>query len=409
MNRSRLNIKTPDGKNLHGWMELPADQNPRQYAIFAHCFTCNSNFAAVRNISRGLTNEGFGVVRFDFTGLGKSEGDFADSNFSANIEDIETVYEYISEHYSPPALLVGHSFGGTASLVAASRLKNIKAIVTIGSPAEAEHVKHLFKTDLPEIKEKGEAQVNIGGRPFKIKNQFIEDITGSKVLDVVAKLKKPLLILHSPQDAIVGIDNAAKIYHSAFHPKSFVSLDGADHMLTAKEDSLYVSVMISAWASRYLLIGKEILEPLSTQGEQVVTHLNLENKFTTQVSNGRHTILVDEPSSVGGDDLGHSPYELLNAALGACTAMTLKMYAERKKWDLQEVYVYLTYDKKHIDDIDTQNGNSGKVNHISRKLDLKGELSDEQRKRLIEIAEKCPVHRTVTEGVVVETSEIKSK
>ncbi len=406
MNRSELDIKASDGKKLHGYLELPADQKPRQYAIFTHCFTCNSNFAAVRNISRGLTNEGFGVVRFDFTGLGKSEGDFADSNFSVNIQDIETVNEYISQHYAPPTLLVGHSFGGTASLMAASRLDNIKAVVTIGSPAEAEHVKHLFKTDIPEIKEKGEAQVNIGGRPFKIKNQFIQDITGSKVLDVVSHLKKPLLILHSPQDSIVAIENAAKIYHSAFHPKSFVSLDGADHMLTGKEDSLYVSTMISAWASRYLPIGKEKHKILSTQGEQVVTHLNLENNFTTQVSNGRHTILADEPASVGGDDLGHSPYELLNASLGACTAMTLKMYAERKKWDLEEVYVYLTYDKKHMDDVDTQNGNSGKVNHISRKLDLKGELSGEQRKRLIEIAGKCPVHRTVTEGVVVETSEV---
>jgi putative redox protein len=400
----RLEITNSKGEQLHAVLELPAGQQPRQFAIFAHCFTCNSDFGPVRNISRELANHGFGVVRFDFTGLGRSEGDFSDTNFSANVEDLVEVSAYLEKHYQAPTLLVGHSLGGAAVLMASAQLPAIQAVAVIGAPAEAAHVAHLFQEDLPEIQARGAALVDIGGRPFTIKQQFVDDIKSNQVLEVVKKLRKPLLILHSPQDAIVEIENAAKLYQAAFHPKSFVSLDGADHLLSKRDDSNYVAAVIGTWVGRYLERPAE--EPLSTRGEQVAAHLHLENKFTTKLSNGRHAILADEPPKVGGDDLGFSPYELLNASLGACTTMTLKMYAERKGWPLQDVYVYLTYARKHADDINLDNGKMGMVNHIAKKIELVGDLDETQRQRLIEIAAKCPVHRTLAESVVIETEEV---
>ncbi len=400
----QLEITNSRGEQLHAVLELPAGRRPRQYAIFAHCFTCTSDFGPVRNISRELANHGFGVVRFDFTGLGRSEGDFSETNFSANVQDLVEVSEYLAQHYQMPSLLVGHSLGGAAVLMASVQLPAIQAVAVIGAPAEAAHVAHLFQEDLPEIVARGEALVHIGGRPFTIKKQFVEDIKANRVLEVVKKLRKPLLILHSPQDAIVGIENAAKLYQAAFHPKSFVSLDGADHLLSNRDDSNYVAAVIGAWVGRYLEKPAEKL--LSTKGEQVATHLDLENKFTTKISNGRHAILADEPAKIGGDDLGFSPYELLNASLGACTAMTIKMYAERKGWALKEVFVYLSYARKHAEDVKLDNGKMGMVNHIAKKIELIGDLNEEQRRRLIEIAAKCPVHRTLAESVVIETGEL---
>jgi uncharacterized OsmC-like protein/pimeloyl-ACP methyl ester carboxylesterase len=401
MSRKKLEIPNRDGLTLHAKLELPADNKANQYAILAHCFTCNSNFNAVSNIARELSNHGFGVVRFDFTGLGESEGDFSETSFSANITDLEDVSAYMKENLEAPSLIVGHSLGGTAALVAASRLSNIKAVATIGAPAEATHVKLLLDKGIEEIESKGEAKVNIGGRSFLIKKQFLDDLESKDTLGIVKDLKKPLLILHSPQDLIVSIDNAAEIYKAAHHPKSFISLDGADHLLNDKRDSCYAAQVIGTWVRRYLEIPVE--EPLSPKDQQVVAHLNLEDGFTTSISNGRHAIVADEPPSSGGEDLGFSPYELINSGLGACTAMTLKMYAERKEWDLREVNVYLTYSKKHTDDIDVDTEQMGKVDHILRKIELVGELDEEQRKKLLEIAEKCPVHRTLTKSVVVES------
>tara|TARA_R110002072_G_scaffold172324_1_gene326334 strand:- start:14443 stop:15663 length:1221 start_codon:yes stop_codon:yes gene_type:complete len=404
MKRQKIEIKNSNGEILHANLELPANKKAIQYAIFAHCFTCSSSLGIVKHISMELTNFGFGVLRFDFTGLGSSGGDFEDTNFTHNLSDLNKVNQYLADNYEAPSLLIGHSLGGQAALIAASELDNIKAIVTIGAPSDPKHVSHLISNGLEEIKSKGKAKVSIGGRPFMIKKQFIEDLEKYNAETVLQNLRKPLLIMHSPQDTIVGIDNAAKIYQNAHHPKSFISLDGADHLLNNKKDSLYVAKTIGTWAERYIIDELPLQEkPLSTEGEQVVAHWKSDSGFTTQISNNRHTIVADEPVKVGGDDLGFSPYELLNAALGACTNMTLKLYAERKGWPLEEVYTYLTHSKQHYNDSSGKSENLGKIDHIQKIIEVKGNLSEDQIKRLIQIAAKCPVHKTLSSSIEIET------
>ena len=405
MKTTTIEIAKSEG-SLFARLEVPANGKVRHYAIFAHCFTCNSNLSVVRYISRTLTNHGFGVVRFDFTGLGRSSGEFADSNFSGNVQDLITVAEYLEKQYEAPAMLIGHSLGGAAVLAAAAQLDSIKAIVTIGAPAEVDHVTHLFADGLNEIEQTGSAEVNIGGRPFRIKKQFVDDLKSRNLLETVKGLKIPYLIMHSPQDLTVGIENAAKLYHAAFHPKSFISLDGADHLLTNKIDAIYVADMIGTWAGKYFPELDE--DVISTKGEQVVVHLDLENNFTSEVFTPHHTLIADEPKSVGGEDLGPSPYELLNASLGACTVMTLKMYAQRKGWDLQEVFCYLTYSKKHTDDLpeDLEVEATGQIDHIQKTLEFVGDLDEKQRERLKQIASKCPVHKTLTSPTIIDTKLI---
>ncbi|NQX78437.1 alpha/beta fold hydrolase [Gilvibacter sp.] len=405
MKTTTIEIAKSEG-SLFARLEVPANGKVRHYAIFAHCFTCNSNLSVVRYISRTLTNHGFGVVRFDFTGLGRSSGEFADSNFSGNVQDLITVAEYLEKQYEAPAMLIGHSLGGAAVLAAAAQLDSIKAIVTIGAPAEVDHVTHLFADGLNEIEQTGSAEVNIGGRPFRIKKQFVDDLKSRNLLETVKGLKIPYLIMHSPQDLTVGIENAAKLYHAAFHPKSFISLDGADHLLTNKIDAIYVADMIGTWAGKYFPELDE--DMISTKGEQVVVHLDLENNFTSEVFTPHHTLIADEPKSVGGEDLGPSPYELLNASLGACTVMTLKMYAQRKGWDLQEVFCYLTYSKKHTDDLpeDLEVEATGQIDHIQKTLEFVGDLDEKQRERLKQIASKCPVHKTLTSPTIIDTKLI---
>ncbi len=404
MNTVQLEIENGDN-SLFARLELPANGKANHYAIFAHCFTCNSSLGVVRHISRTLTGHGFGVLRFDFTGLGRSQGEFADSNFSGNIADLIAVSNYLEQHYKAPEMLIGHSLGGAAVLVAASRLEQIKAVVTIGAPADVDHVTHLFGDNLAIIEQEGEAQVNIGGRPFKIKKQFVDDLNKRDLSDIVAGLKIPYLILHSPQDQVVGIANAAKLYHAAFHPKSFVTLDGSDHLLTNKADAIYVADMIGTWAGKYFPLEEDTQRP-STDGEQVLVHLNLENNFTSQVYTQHHNLVADEPASIGGDDLGPSPYEYLNAALGACTVMTLKMYAQRKNWPLKEVYCYLSYSKKHTDDLDHDIEETGYIDHIQKSIRITGNLDQKQRQRLIQIASKCPVHKTLISTTIIDTKEL---
>ena len=402
MKNKKLEIKNKKGLKLQAYLELPANQEPNYYAIFAHCFTCTSTFSAVKNISRALTSYGFGVLRFDFTGLGKSEGEFAESHFSANVDDLLAVSDYLKENHKAPSLLIGHSLGGSAVIVAASKLDNIKAVATIGAPATVNHVKYLFSHDFEDIKTKGEVKVNIGGRPFQINKEFVEDFDKTDLPTMVKNLRKPLLVMHSPIDVIVGIGNAEKIYKSAHHPKSFVSLDNADHLLSDNRDSQYVGNVIGAWVKRYFEPVDNVM--LDTDGEQLVAHLNLiENNFTTSIQTQKHSFTADEPESVGGDDFGPSPYDFLSAGLAACTVMTLKLYAERKKWDLQEVFAYITYSKKHSDDLMLDIEKPMRIDHMSKKLKFIGNLSKEQKERLKEIASKCPVHKTLASKVIFDT------
>ena len=399
MKNQKLEIQNEKGLKLQAYLELPANQKPNHYAIFAHCFTCTSSLSAVKNISRSLTKHGFAVVRFDFTGLGMSEGEFADSHFSANVQDLIAVNNFLSFNFKAPTLLVGHSLGGAAVISAAFELDNIKAIATIGSPSTVGHVTHLFSHGIDEIKEKGEVEINIGGRPFKIDEEFVSDFYKADLPTTVKNLRKPLLIMHSPIDTIVGIENAEELYRNAHHPKSFITLDNADHLLSNKADSKYVGNIIGVWVQRYFEPQEN--EMLETKGEQLVGHLNLvEDNFTTTIQTKRHTMVADEPISVGGDDFGPSPYEYLNAALVACTAMTLKLYAERKQWDLQEVFVYVSHSRKHSDDLGIELDKPAYLDYITKKLKFVGNLDKSQKQRLNNIASKCPVHKTLSNEVI---------
>ena len=405
MSHIKLNITNKKGHKLQAFLELPADQKPQYYAIFAHCFTCSSSLSAVRNISRSLTGHGFGVLRFDFTGLGRSEGEFSDSYFSANVDDLLAVNNYLKDHYQAPSLLVGHSLGGAAVIVAASKLDNVKAVATVGAPATVSHVTHLFSHGINEVKEKGEVEINIGGRPFKINETFVADFDKVNLPEITKNLRKPLLIMHAPFDGIVGIENAHKLYHDAHHPKSFVSLDDADHLLSNSKDSRYAGNIIGTWVQRYF--EQEDHTILNTQGEQLVAHLNIvEDNFTTSIQTKTHHFIADEPKSIGGDDFGPSPYDFLSAGLAACTVMTLKMYAQRKKWDLQEVYAYITYSKKHSDDLMLDTDKPIRIDHLQKRLKFIGNLDDKQKARLKEIASRCPVHKTLQSEVVIETELI---
>ncbi|WP_431134633.1 bifunctional alpha/beta hydrolase/OsmC family protein [Psychroserpens mesophilus] len=407
MRTNKIEITNKKGYNLAAYLELPANQKPNYYAIFAHCFSCTSNYNATKNISRSLTSHGFGVIRFDFTGLGRSEGEFSESHFSANIEDVIAVSNHITEHYQAPCLLIGHSLGGAAAIVAASKLDNIKAVATIGTPATIKHVTQHFSHAIDDVADKGEVEINIGGRPFKVNQEFVNDFSKTDLPEITKKLRKPLLVMHAPFDKIVGIDNAQKLYQNAMHPKSFISLHDADHLLLNSKHSHYAGRLIGEWAQLYF--PKQENKMLNTEGEQLVAHLDLnENNFTTQLQTKKHTFIADEPNSFGGDDFGPSPYEYLNAAIASCTAMTLKLYAERKKWDLQDVYVYITHARKHSDELNLDVETPGFLDHISKRLKLIGNLNDKQKQRLKEIASKCPVHKTVAREVIFDTKIIEA-
>ncbi len=401
MKKKDVFFKNSNGFQLSAEIVFPAVKEPHNFVVFAHCFTCNKNFNTVKRISAALTDAGFAVLSFDFTGLGKSEGTFENSDFSSNVQDIVAAAEFLKKEYHAPSLLLGHSLGGTAVLLASTQLPEVKAVATIGSPSDPEHVSNLFRINLKEIKEAGIANVEIGGRSFKIKKEFIEDIANQNLIKHLKSLRKAVLIAHSPQDEIVGIENAGELFMALHHPKSFVSLDGADHMLSSKEDALYLAKIISSWAERYVLIPEE--NELKSEYETVVRLGNAESKFTTQVKTGKHHFIADEPEDVGGLDLGPSPYQLLSSALGTCTAMTLRMYAERKKWDLEEVFVHINHNKKHIEDSTTCEKPSSKIDVFERIIEVNGNLTDQQKTKLLEIADKCPVHRTLQEDIEINT------
>ncbi len=380
------------GLTLSGKLDLPLLKEPYPFAIIAHVFTGNKNLKAIRHITRALNLNGIAVLRFDFTGLGQSEGRFEDTNFSSNVEDIMAAAHFLSENYTAPSLIIGQSLGGAASIFSAKALDSVKAVATIGAPSEPEHVMHLLSGSLKQIETEGFSEVSIDGRKFTIKKQFIDDLRAQDMDEILDQLNKAILVLHSPQDFIVEIENAAKIYRKAKHPKSFVTLDGADHMLTNKEDAFYTGTVIASWAARY--IERPVKENLSTE-KQVVARLD-ETNYTTEILAGRHGLLADESEDLGGNDFGPSPYELLNASLGACTAMTLRMYAQRKNWDLQEVKVHLSFDRSYFDDCTGCEDDAKRLDHFDRVIELKGDLTQEQKQRLLEIAERCPVHKTLS-------------
>lgn len=375
------------------------DRHAHAFAVFAHCFTCGSGLTASRNISRELNMVGIGVLRFDFTGLGDSEGDFVDTTFTTNISDLVAAGEWLAEHHLPPALLVGHSLGGAAVLCAAGQLPSVKAVVTVAAPFAPDHVSRHFAEQLDQIAAEGEATVDIGGRPFQIAKQFVDDLGTHRLQDNIRDLDASLLILHSPQDRTVSIDEAAKLYTAARHPKSFVSLDGADHLLSSNEDSHYVGQVIAGWSSRYLP------QPEVTALEsdhKVAVRLGQEG-FTTEVMVRQHHLTADEPVKVGGNDFGPGPYELVSAGLGACTAMTIQMYARRKGWVVEEVQVHLNHKKDYAADMQASDQRPTKIDHFERVVVLKGDLSEKQKARLLQIADRCPVHRTLHETVTVTT------
>jgi len=400
MSMEKISFKNSSGDDLSAKLELPVDRKPHNFAVFAHCFTCNKNFTAVRYVSSALAAEGFGVLSFDFTGLGMSEGDFSETNFSGSVADLICAANFLKENYQAPAVIIGHSLGGAASLLAANELETVKAVATIGTPSAVQHVTNLLAGGIAEIEKKGAAEINIGGRPFTIKKQFVEDLKDQNLLNVVRRMRKAFLFLHSPQDKIVGVENAAELYGAAFHPKSFVSLDAADHLLSKQEDAIYVGDLIASWSARYVEMPER--GELSTN-KDIVAYLGNEETFTTEIKAGRHHLTADEPESFGGNDFGASPYALVAAGLAACTAMTLRMYANRKKWNLREVYVHVSHEKSYLEDCQNCATANAKIDHFSRELEIIGELDPEQKSRLLEIADKCPVHKTLESKIHIST------
>ena len=401
MRFQKVSFKNSEGQELSGILDLPLIGKPKAFVLFAHCFTCSKNLKSVDHVSQAFTQEGMAILRFDFTGLGQSKGDFADTNFSSNLSDLKDAYHFLEENYEAPQILVGHSLGGAAVLHVAKELEHVKAVATVGAPSRPDHVAHLLDQGKAELEEKGEAEINIGGRPFKMKKQFLDDLASRNNFENIKSLGKALLVLHSPQDNIVGIENAQEIYVNAMHPKSFISLDGANHLLTTEADAKYAGAMVASWASRYIEIDRGDEMP---EGE-VRTRIGTKG-FVTEVTAGRHQIIADEPPSEGGEDNGPTPYGYLLAGLGACTAMTLRMYADFKKISLEEVEVNLTHDKVHKEDGENMESSKGKIDLIKRKIKLKGDLTGEQRKRLIEIADRCPVHKTIEGKPEIVTEEV---
>lgn len=390
-----------DGLGLAAVLDMPA-QKPLAFALFAHCFTCGKDVLAAKRVADALTMHGIAVLRFDFTGLGASEGEFANSHFSSNVADLVNAADHLRETHQAPALLIGHSLGGAAVLAAAESIPEAKLVATIAAPADPEHVTGLFKDHIETIRTKGEGEVQLAGRPFRIKRAFLEDVASQRLTERIGKLRKALLIFHSPTDNTVGIDNASEIFLAARHPKSFVALPGADHLLSQKKDSAYVAGMIATWAMRYLDAQPQE-QTAPTEPGFVTVQETRNGKFQQLISVGPHRLIADEPISVGGNDSGPGPYDYLLAGLGACTSMTMRMYAERKALPVERITVTLSHKKIHAADCDECETKEGKVDRIERVIAMEGQLDADQRAKLMEIADKCPVHRTLESEISIVT------
>jgi uncharacterized OsmC-like protein/fermentation-respiration switch protein FrsA (DUF1100 family) len=388
------------GTLLDARLDLP-EGAVRATALFAHCFTCGKDVIAARRIARRLAAMGIAVLRFDFTGLGGSEGDFAATGFTHNVDDLVAGAAALADRDLPPSLLIGHSLGGAAVLKAARRIETARAVATIGAPFDPGHVLHHFTDALPRIAAEGAAEVTLAGRPIRIGQGFVEDIGGHDLAEDIGHLDRALLVMHAPRDAVVGIDNATRIFVAARHPKSFVTLDDADHMLHHPDDADYAAQVIAAWSARYLDLPAPAPLPGAPEGIVRVTEADPAGYVQHIMAGPHHHLLADEPSDVGGTDRGPSPYGLLAAALGACTTMTLRMYARRKGWPVTQISVDVDHDKVHADDAATE---GRKLDRFRRTIRLEGALDEDQRARLLAIADKCPVHRTLEAGARVETT-----
>lgn len=392
MPTKRVTFPGHDGGNLAARLDMP-DGPHLATAIFAHCFTCSKDIPAARRIASRLSAMGIAVLRFDFTGLGHSDGEFSNTNFSSNVSDLRAAAHFLSGRGMPPSLLIGHSLGGAAVLRAAGDIDTVKAVATLGAPFDPEHVTHNFGGALEAIAAQGQAEVHLGGRPFTIRQSFVDDVSAANLAPAIAKLKRALLVLHAPRDEIVGIENASAIFGAAKHPKSFVTLDDADHLITNGEDAEYAAEVIAAWAGRYLDLRPPAPPPGAPEGIVRVSEADPKG-FLQDVNAGPlHHALADEPLAYGGTNRGMTPYGFLAAGLGACTSMTIRMYARRKGWPLEHVWVDVSHDKLHVKDAETPNGD--KVDTFKRVIHLTGNLDEAQRERLIEIADKCPVHKTL--------------
>jgi uncharacterized OsmC-like protein/alpha/beta superfamily hydrolase len=403
MPTERFQFTGEGGHQLAASLDLP-DREPVAYALFAHCFTCGKDVLAAKRIAGALAAKGIATLRFDFTGLGSSEGDFANATFSSNVADLVRAADHLRKTRQAPAILIGHSLGGAAILAAAGDVPEAKAVVTIAAPSDPAHVTGLFKEHIDTIRAQGQAQVSLAGRPFTIKREFLDDIAENMLMEKIKHLHKALLVMHSPTDDTVGIDNATRIFVTARHPKSFVSLSGADHLLSNRRDSLYVADMIAAWATRYVdMAAATPPAEAPDKPRQVVVRETRAGKFQNTVSVGPHHLIADEPRAVGGDDSGPGPYDFLLSALGACKSMTMRLYADRKSLPLERATVTLSHSKIYAKDCAECETREGMLDEINVAIGLEGPLDVEQRKRILEIADKCPVHRTLTSEIRIVT------
>ncbi len=402
MQFKKLEFKNNDGQMLSARLDFPVAGKPVAYALFAHCFTCSKNIKAIAHISRALTRNGIAVMRFDFTGLGESEGDFADTNFSSNVDDLIGAADFLKSNYRAPRILIGHSFGGAAVVQAAARIPSAKAVVAIAAPADPRHVTQALGSATRVLQSRGEANVSLAGRTFKLKKQFLDDLQFVNMKAALKNLNRALLVLHSPLDETVGIENAAQIFQAARHPKSFISLDKADHLLTDQKDSLYAGAVIAAWASKYVEADRQKDAPADGADSQVTARIE-KNRYATEIMAAGHSLVADEPAAMGGANLGPAPFGFLMAGLGACKAMTLRMYSDRKQWPLDAVTIKLNHQKIDAADCESCRTKEGQLDRFDCEIDLSGPLDEQQKQRLLQIADRCPVHRTLHSEIIVKS------